>query len=261
METRAADIGSLQETAGGGFRDARGEGGIVFDPARLRQADWRVFEPAQYAQAEPVGGAGGRGSAWFVVGEAGPAVLKHYRRGGWMARVSRDAYLWRGREHVRSLREFALLRTMHDAGLPVPAPLAAGWRRAGLAYRASLLTQRLAGVDSFVASVRQRGAAAPWDAVGAVVARFHARGLRHADLNAHNVLLDATDAVFVIDWDKATREAGAGAWCDGVLARLERSLRKQLPEVDAAVLADGMRRLRAAHAAALRAAASAGGTP
>jgi 3-deoxy-D-manno-octulosonic acid kinase len=252
METRAADIGSLQETAGGGFRDARGEGGIVFDPARLRQADWRVFEPATYAHAEPVGGAGGRGSAWFVDGDAGPAVLKHYRRGGWMARVSDDAYLWLGRERVRSLREFILLRKMHEAGLPVPAPIAAGWRRSGLAYRASLLTQRLAGVESFVASVQRRGADAPWAAVGAIVARFHRCGLRHADLNAHNLLVDADDGVYVIDWDKATEEAGAGAWCDEVLARLERSLRKQLPGLDAAVLADGMQRLRAAHAAGLR---------
>jgi 3-deoxy-D-manno-octulosonic acid kinase len=260
METRAADIGSLQETAGGGFRDARGEGGIVFDPARLRQADWRVFEPAQYAQAEPVGGEGGRGSAWFVVGEAGPAVLKQYRRGGWTRRLVSDRYLWLGRQRVRSLREFALLRKLHEAGLPVPAPIAAGWRRAGLAYRASLLTQRLAGVDSFVSSVRTRRAAAPWAAVGAIIARFHRCGLRHADLNAHNLLVDGEDDVFLIDWDKAREEAGPGAWCEGVLARLERSLRKQLPELEACVIGEGMQRLRAAHAAGLRATSAAGET-
>lgn len=253
METRAADIGSLQETAGGGFHDARGKGGIVFDPARLRQADWRVFEPGTYANAQPVDGEGGRGSAWFVEGEAGPAVLKNYRRGGWMARFSADGYLWLGRDRVRSVREFELLRRMHESGLPVPAPIAAGWRRSGLVYRACLLTQRIAGVESLVASVRRRGRDAPWAAVGAIVARFHNGGLRHADLNAHNVLVDDDVDAYVIDWDKATTEPGAGAWCEAVLARLERSLRKQLPEVAAEILDDGMQRLRAAHAAGLRA--------
>jgi hypothetical protein len=38
-----------------------------------------------------------------------------------------------------------------------------------------------------------------------------------------------------------------------VLARLERSLRKQLPDVPPATIDAGMQRLRAAHAAGLRA--------
>jgi 3-deoxy-D-manno-octulosonic acid kinase len=252
METRAADIATQQGTAERGFRDARGQGGIVFDPARLRQADWSVFDPATYASAEPVDGEGGRGSAWFVQSDCGPAVLKRYRRGGWMAAFNRDAYLWLGRDHVRSLREFELLRRMHGSGLPVPAPIAAGWLRVGLCYRATLLTRRLAGMESLVASVRRLGRDAPWAAVGAIIARFHASGLRHADLNAHNVLVDGEE-VFVIDWDKATTEPGAGAWCNAVLARLARSLRKQLPDVPKATLDDGLQRLRAAHAAGLRA--------
>jgi 3-deoxy-D-manno-octulosonic acid kinase len=252
-ETRAADIGTMHRIAESGFRDERGEGSIVFDASRLRQADWNTFDHARHAGAEPVDGEGGRGSAWFVASEAGPAVIKHYRRGGWMARFSRDAYLWLGRERVRSVREFRLLDGMRGAGLPVPVPLAAGWRRSGLVYRAGLMTQRLAGVESFVAAVARRGLEAPWAVVGTTLARFHARGLRHADLNAHNLLLGRDDTVHVIDWDKARVEAGPGEWCERVLQRLERSLRKQLPDLDAAIIDDGMQRLRAAHAAGLRA--------
>jgi 3-deoxy-D-manno-octulosonic acid kinase len=129
----------------------------------------------------------------------------------------------------------------------VPAPIAAGWRRSGLVYRAALLTQRLRDVESLVDSVRRRGAEAPWAAVGTTLARFHRLGLHHADLNAHNVLLGIDDRVHVIDWDKGRRESGPASWCEAVLARLERSLRKRLPDLDATVLAAGMARLRDAH--------------
>ena len=223
----------------------RGEAGIVFDPARARQADWRLFEPQAYPGAVPVDGAGGRGSAWFVEGDAGPAVLKRYRRGGLVAALSEDAYLWTGEASVRSLREFALLELMHGAGLPVPAPIAAGWRRSGLVYRAALLTQRLGHVEPMVDAVRRRGAEAPWAGIGTTLARFHRAGFHHADLNAHNILLMPDDTVHLIDWDKGVAEAGVSSWCEAVLARLERSLRKL--GIDDAVLAAGMARLRDAH--------------
>jgi 3-deoxy-D-manno-octulosonic acid kinase len=253
MESRAADIGHPPRAAVGRSRDGHGEVGIVFDPAHLRQADWDTFDPTRYPGATSVDGEGGRGAAWFVDGEAGPAVVKRYRRGGAMARISADAYLWLGERQVRSVREYALLRTMRELDLPVPLPLAAGWLRQGLHYRCCLMTQRLPGVESFVAVVAMRGAGAPWARVGATLARFHARGLRHADLNAHNLLLGADDAVHVIDWDKGRVELVGGRWPERVLDRLERSLRKQLPQLHADVLADGMDRLRAAHAKGLAA--------
>ena len=72
------------------FRDARGPGAIVFDPARLRQAEPAMLQPGYWgARAEPVSGQGGRGAAWFVSGNEGAAVLRHYRRGGLMARFRR----------------------------------------------------------------------------------------------------------------------------------------------------------------------------
>jgi 3-deoxy-D-manno-octulosonic acid kinase len=251
MQSRTADLISPSSAAVGRSRDGSGEVGIVFDPARLRQADWDAFDHARYPDARAVDGEGGRGAAWFVEGEAGPAVIKHYRRGGAMARLSSDAYLWLGERQVRSVRVFALLRTMRELDLPVPVPLAAGWRREGLHYRCALMTQRLVDVDSFAAVVAMRGADAPWAAVGATLARFHARGLRHADLNAHNLLVDAGGVVHVIDWDKGRVELVGGRWPERVLDRLERSLRKQLPQLDDAVLAAGMARLRAAHAQGL----------
>jgi 3-deoxy-D-manno-octulosonic acid kinase len=230
------------------FRDADGQGAIVFDPVRLRQADPRLFEGGR---GEPVGA--GRGHAWFVQGEFGAAVLRHYRRGGWIARLVRDRYLWLGETRTRSLAEFALMRRLRVLGLPVPAPLAASYRRRGPFYRAAILVERVVPASTFADRVAGQGLAAPWDRVGSAVGRCHARGARHADLNGHNLLLDGSDAVWLIDWDKGAIEPGPGDWCAAVLDRLERSLRKECPSLPARELGEGMRALRIAHDRALAA--------
>lgn len=235
------------------FPGPEGEVTIVFDPARVPQADPALFDPAHYGAAATPVGEGGRGAAWFVEGPFGPAVLRHYRRGGWMARLSRDAFLWRGAARGRSFLEFDLLGRLRALDLPVPAALAAQHRRRGWRYRAAILVARIPGVRPFAALARVQGAAAPWEAVGAAIAACHRRGARHADLNANNLLVDEAGAVHLIDWDKGRIEAGPGAWCARVLARLERSLRKECPAQPEAVLAEGMARLRRAHDAAVRA--------
>ena len=48
-------------------------------------------------------GQGGRQAAWFVQGEFGQGVLRHYRRGGLIARLSADRYIWKGAAATRSL--------------------------------------------------------------------------------------------------------------------------------------------------------------
>lgn len=231
------------------FRDKGGDGVIVFDPQRLSQATPELFDPAHYAaEAQTVQGQGGRGAAWFVRGVFGAGVLRRYRRGGWAAYLSQDAYWWRGESEVRSLREFALLQRLRGAGLPVSSPIAAMYRRHGPLYRAAILVERIPDVRSFADCVRSEAAAAPWGAVGAAIAHCHRAGARHADLNAHNLLIDRERKPWLIDWDKGTVESGPGAWCAGVLDRLERSLRKRVTGLREGVLEQGMRTLRKAHA-------------
>ena len=236
------------------FRHAEGQGAIVFDPARLRQAGPELFDPATSSLgAELVHARGGRGAAWFVSAQGIPAVLRQYRRGGWMARLSQDAYVWPGEAQVRSFSEFALMQHLNALGLPVPAPLAACYQRRGLFYRAAILVERVAGASSFAAAVAANPDSAPWKEAGVAIGRCHLRGARHADLNANNLLLDRYARVYLIDWDKGRIEPRPGAWCERVLARLQRSLRKECPGVSAADLAQGMDRLRAAHDRELKA--------
>ncbi len=230
------------------FRDAGGQGTIVFDPVRLQQVAPSLFEPASFgSRADPVHGKGGRGAAWFVHGDFGDGVLRHYRRGGWMARLSTDSYLWRGEQRVRSVREFELLQRLRGLGMPVPAPLAAIYRKRGWAYRAAIIVERIADARSFAELVATEGPRAPWAAVGAVIGRFHRQCAHHADLNANNILIGPGDVVCLIDWDKGRMEATQGPWCRRVLDRLQRSLLKECKNMTGEVIEAGMGQLRAAH--------------
>ena len=207
------------------FRDERGAGLIVFDPARLRQAGPELLDPGHYVGASPVD-AGGRGAAWVVRGEAGDAVLRHYRRGGLMARLGRRDYAWLGEARVRSLAEYRLLSQLHREGLPVPAPLVAGYWRRGWSYGAAILVQRIEAARALSGWLGHDVDQAPWDAVGEMIARFHLAGLDHADLNADNVLVDAQGQPWLIDFDRCVRRRAGGAWRERNLRRLARSLAK-----------------------------------
>ena len=243
------------DTAAVPFRDASGAGMLLSDREALPDATPALFDPRNPAlSARPVA-EGGRGAAWFVNTAAGEAVLRHYRRGGLAARVSRDAYLFAGAERTRAFREFRLLRALHERGLPVPRPLAAAYGREGARYRAALLVARIGGARSF-GDVLRAGGTPDWTAIGRLLARFHRAGVCHADLNVDNVLMDANGSHWLIDFDRGRLRAPARAWQQANLARLLRSLRKQLgARAHSAEIVEGWQALRAAYDDSLQEAA------
>jgi 3-deoxy-D-manno-octulosonic acid kinase len=186
-----------------------------------------LFDPEYWAaRGELAAVSGGRGSAWFIGTAANPWVLRHYRRGGWIARISQDRYVWSGEQRVRAFAEWRLLKILAQRGLPIPTPVAAWYRREGMTYRCDLITQRIAHARSLSATLASSALAqSSWRAIGEVVARLHASGVDHADLNAHNILLGPQEAVSVIDFDRG-RLRTPGAWAAGNLRRLHRSLTK-----------------------------------
>ncbi len=63
-------------------------------------------------------------------------------------------------------------------------------------------------------------------AIGRCLRNFHARGVYHADLNAHNILLGENEReVWLIDFDRGAVRP-PGWWSDANLVRLQRSLHK-----------------------------------
>lgn len=200
------------------------KGQILYDAALVDQAGDHLFEPEAWRARgglEPV--TAGRGSAWFIDDGRTPMVLRHYRRGGFMARLSEDRYLWSGREQSRPWREFMLLARLVELGLPVPRPVAARIIHRAPFYQGDLITTRLPA-RALSALARER-AELPWRAIGACIRRFHEAGVFHADLNAHNILLDVQDRPFIIDFDRGEIRQ-PGPWQARNLARLRRSLYK-----------------------------------
>jgi len=223
-----------------------------FAPGLLPAADW-VFEPAELQRRELITRrASGRHSAYlFRCGEHG-YVLRHYWRGGIVARLVEDRYLWTGLERTRAWREWQLLRTLTADGLPVPQPAGLRVIRRGLLYRADLITLELPQTRTLVEHLEQE-ALEPntWRRIGATIRRLHERGAWHADLNARNILLDADGGIFVIDWDKGALRPPRARWMQANLDRLQRSLAKLAMQEPTLHYDDHcMAELRAGHAAA-----------
>lgn len=199
---------------------------ILYDADRIAHPDDIPFDHREAEAPEPIVGAG-RGGAWRVRVNDVVAALRPYRRGGMVRHLIRSAYLWTGIERTRAFREFRLMHALHQEGLPVPRPLAARVVRTAFWYRAELLTEWLHGVHSLVSVLGT--AEVPddtWRRIGATLKAFHRAGVWHADLNAHNVLLDGTGRPFIIDFDRGSRSAPSRRRARSNLARLKRSLEK-----------------------------------
>jgi 3-deoxy-D-manno-octulosonic acid kinase len=212
-------------------RIATSRGAMLADPALignlLGAAGEALFEPQYWdARGELVAVSGGRGGAWFLESGQRRWVLRHYRRGGFITRLSRDRYVWAGEARVRAFAEYRLLADLNRRGLPVPQPIAARYQRSGMTYRCDLIMLRIPDakpLSSMLAAAALSDAS--WRAVGAAIARLHGARVDHADLNAHNILLDSHGAVSVIDFDRG-RVRDRGAWALRNLSRLHRSLAK-----------------------------------
>ncbi len=200
---------------------------MLYKPSGSGKPASDAFDVSAWAaRGAIVGEALGRGTTWILQDISRRLVLRHYRRGGFIARFCADRYLWQGEAATRPFQELRLLQHLHAAGLPVPEPVAARYVRDGLTYRGDLLTVFLEGTESFAQRLQDRRVqAADWQAIGRCLRRFHDAGACHADLNAHNLLFDPAGQVFVIDFDRGRLRA-PGLWRDSNLVRLRRSIEK-----------------------------------
>lgn len=150
----------------------------------------------------------------------GDAVVRPYRRGGWMAKVNARIYA----SAARFGHELAVHRALWEAGFPTVEPLGFAWRGTGLGVEGLFLTR----------FTEAKPWPSDWSApvmaeLGKAFGALSDWGLFAPDLNATNVMWGA-DGLVLLDWDRA-------AWTGGSLlpryhARLARSLVKLGAPVD-----------------------------
>ncbi|CAK2058160.1 3-deoxy-D-manno-octulosonic acid kinase [Vibrio crassostreae] len=206
---------------------------IWYDPELLAQVPKgdiaQIFEAEYWQQQDAISGsAQGRGTTWFIQLDGIQAALRHYRRGGLFGKLVEDQYCFSDWESTRCAMELNVLKALANAGVNVPKPIAARAIKSGLLYRADLMSERISNAKDLV-DVLVNG---PIDAdiyrrIGQEVRKMHDAGVNHTDLNIHNILLDDSQNVWIIDFDKCGQQAGED-WKEGNLNRLKRSFLKEV---------------------------------
>jgi 3-deoxy-D-manno-octulosonic acid kinase len=198
---------------------------ILYDSERITAVSPEWLQPEFWRMRNDIlAELGGRGQALLVSTPVGPAVLRRYLRGGLVARVSHDRFLFTGYDNSRALVEWRALAELNRRQLPVPRPLMAICERKGPIYRAGILTALIPDTRS-LADVAHELGEDDWRRLGRTLQAFFSSGVVHADLNAHNILLDKSGQWYLIDFDRA-RIRDRPVLPDRMLNRLFRSFDK-----------------------------------
>ena len=142
-------------------------------------------------------------------------VWRRYRHGGILRRLTGDRFL----DRRRPTNELRMLEEARLAGIPVAIPVGLAIEpRSALLFRSWLVTALIPGARDLLSYCRglpdvcqaeiQSENTRLAGLFGQLIARLHAAGFDHADLQMKNLLFRNTDSkteVFVIDFDRARR--------------------------------------------------------
>ncbi len=203
---------------------------ILYDAELIENPTTSYFELENWRKRGGLNGtAKGRGTTAFVHHAGQEYVLRHYRRGGMVARFVKDRYIWRGLLQTRAWREWHFLAELWKKKLPVPQPVAARVLRQGLFYRADILIRRIPESETLADLLMESAMTVSlWQKLGQTLRNFHAAGVFHADLNASNILLDRQENFHLIDFDRGCWREPQRRWQQANILRLRRSLEKFL---------------------------------
>jgi 3-deoxy-D-manno-octulosonic-acid transferase len=199
----------------------QGADSFWLDPQCMARVSAEDFDLARHHHSTALATGSGRGQAHSLQLGTQAMVLRHYRRGGLVAKISHDLF-WRTAVHEsRAMREFMLLRLMRSWQLPVPLAVAARHHGRGLFYQADILIGLIPDTLNLAQCLVQRPVQqAEWEAIGRAIRRMHDHQVFHSDLNIHNLLLDTQGRALARSGKRRTWPA-----CSALCARKLRACR------------------------------------
>jgi 3-deoxy-D-manno-octulosonic acid kinase len=204
---------------------------LKLSPSFFDSQDSQYFEPSYWQKKGAITGQEkGRGTTWFIRHNDRELVLRHYYRGGFMARFNRDRYLFTSLHSTRAFKEYELLQKLYALKLPVPQAAGARIIREGKYYRADLLSGKINKANDLVQILQTKPTEKLIQNIAHCIARFHNAGVYHPDLNIQNILIDDTEKVWLIDFDQAElSEQGEikPKRLNEMMSRLQRSFAKE----------------------------------
>ena len=207
----------------------------IYEPELLPDFEFSMFSSSYWQNKDAIiGSATGRGTTYFIKHSNVDMVLRHYYRGGLIGKIINDSYFFTGVMNTRAAKEFMLLKALQELNLPAPLPVAFRIKRTGLTDQADILIELIPGATDLVGLLSK--STLPdniWQEIGRCIKRFHQHNIYHHDLNAHNIMLDSDNKVWLIDFDQGKQVATQGDWQQKNMQRLLRSFNKekgQLPE-------------------------------
>lgn len=176
---------------------------------------------------------GGRGLVPVLDTPSGDRwAVRHYWRGGAVARVLGDRYLRFGLPRpVRELEMHSLLRAR---GVSTPPMVVAVVHEEGAWYRGDVATVLVPGASDLAeltlgpARWDEREREQAWFSAGALLRRLFTTGAEHEDLNLRNIIVQReTGEAYLLDLDACVLpDKPSGGAADRMLSRLHRSRHK-----------------------------------
>ncbi len=155
-----------------------------------------------------VGLEGRRSVSRAAIPRIGPAVVKHYRRGGMIARLNKEHYLRTGK--TRCQKEYEQMVRARQAGVNCPEPIAFVFKGLVL-YRGWLVTKEIPHQQTLARLSLQEPERLPavMNPFRQQLERLVAHGVWHVDLHPGNVLVDDAGRVYLVDFDKTRTFRGS----------------------------------------------------
>lgn len=190
-----------------------------FDPLHLQQHNLVVST------------ATGRGVVYFFKTSQSNnkvLVLRHYKRGGLIAKVSDDKFYFTDEDQSRAFQELNILEYLSTQNVNVPKVMGARICKHGLFYTADIVTAAIPNCNELHEKLQNNPVGNEiWHAVGVQIGKMHKARVCHDDINVKNVLIDDQQRVFLLDFDKCSKKSGH-QWQASNLQRFRRSIDKQI---------------------------------